>query len=1065
VSRVKYFLQKHGDCERPCIMWAWADRLRDDYIVHQIEKFKEVGIDDFYVHPSWMSEYDNHMSEFFLDKIKLIVETAESLGMRFSLYDEYDWASGICGGQVIAEHPELRMTAIKWARADVQAGEATNLWFRGKLLAVQVQYLDKVGNRADVTKEAKVDVFGEEEGGRVVWVNKNTCTAQVFVFSYDKMDGYSAAAKWSSFLPEPMPGFVDTMHPDSIKQFLSMTHDKYLKALGEERFGTTIRRAFTDETPMGPLFVDDATRPYSVALEEEFYKEHGYRLSDDYIALTNTCECAADMKVLYDYYNTCTRLFNENWLRPYAAWCHEHNLQLTGHLSGAGHMHFQGLQMGDFYRSLSNFDVPGVDSILSKKYVNDIGFGITPQKMTASLAKFQNKDRVICETFSGSGWDCNLEDMKRVINRLMLSGVTYIMYMTASYSQNEGRKNLPIGYPPSHGYNNPLFKHYEPLTDYTAIRSFLLSQTKPHSHTLILTPQIDAWTHMEDWRWMCKRHEAWAITPCGLSYNNVDYDMFFEFMTEGVTVENGQIVINGYRYDTIILPSIRCSNQFTMDLLESFAKQGGRIVFIDSIPTLAVDTGKEYDLAKACGLDKDALSVFTGDRKDYATYENSHVMLINMGHYKSGVATSTDLINMEIEEFKCRDVFWKDLSRFARNGDPGEKVTVLSMPNGVNMARRTAKGLYCCLVSNDTAQEAVARLRVHSDDTLTLLKGTQLYDVCAEDGIVTITLAPHDMSILLLTETGVSVEGISKGQQDEAPCGETTELVMKKGWTVKRSRPNELPLPIRYLTKAEPCGKLDPAIAKLAETAEVPYAIQEFPAGMGLDFGSGYAAFARFEILDMPKTLELFTEIVDDAELWLNGTLLSGYKTVMERGPRDKVTDITGLVKPGTNVLVMIHRMPAWAGPHQMPISIVRGDFRLDDAERIVADYDAIDVNRYFTQQGLRYYQGELCYENSFTLDADAKKVIVKLETSEVAEVIVNGVSAGVMCWHPYEADITSLCKQGENKLEIVYTTTSEAAMVLEEMVYISQGVSEYRDKVAPQAIGSATPPVITIIQ
>ena len=75
----------------------------------------------------------------------------------------------------------------------------------------------------------------------------------------------------------------------------------------------------------------------------------------------------------------------------------------------------------------------------------------------------------MCETFSGSGWDLTLEDAKRIMNKLMTLGVTYTIYMTASSSLNEGRKNFPIGYPPSHGFNNPLFRHYGKLTDYNAI--------------------------------------------------------------------------------------------------------------------------------------------------------------------------------------------------------------------------------------------------------------------------------------------------------------------------------------------------------------------------------------------------------------------------------------------------------------------------------------------------------------------------------------------------------------------------------------------------------------------
>ena len=78
---------------------------------------------------------------------------------------------------------------------------------------------------------------------------------------------------------------------------------------------------------------------------------------------------------------------------------------------------------------------------------------------------------------------------------------------------------------------------------------------------------------------------------------------------------------------------------------------------------------------------------------------------------------------------------------------------------------------------------------------------------------------------------------------------------------------------------------------------------------------------------------------------------------------------------------------------------------------------------------------------------------------------LVNDVSAGVCCWSPYEADITKLCRKGNNKIEILCTTTAEPSMVLEEIILVSQGVSEYHDEVSPRPVGINAAPVITVIE
>lgn len=149
--------------------------------------------------------------------------------------------------------------------------------------------------------------------------------------------------------------------------------------------------------------------------------------------------------------------------------------------------------------------------------------------MLASVAKFNGKDNTMCETFSGSGWDLSLEEIKRIMNRLMSLGVSYIIYMTAFYSMSEGRKDFPIGYPPSHGYNNPLFRHYSTLTDYAAVRASLMTKTKPVGSSLVLLPQVDAWTHHPTEALHNSRLNLdWQHSTLQLQNANVEHDILFE---------------------------------------------------------------------------------------------------------------------------------------------------------------------------------------------------------------------------------------------------------------------------------------------------------------------------------------------------------------------------------------------------------------------------------------------------------------------------------------------------------------------------------------------------------
>ncbi|MBQ9938483.1 MAG: hypothetical protein IJO96_03025 [Oscillospiraceae bacterium] len=1039
----KYILSKNTLGERPAVMWGWMDKLDDEEIVYQIKAFKDAGIEEFYIHPGWTWEGDPYMSEGFLKQIKLAADTAESLGIHYSIYDECGWASGSCGGQLMEKYPENRMSMLFWETANVMAGCYMEQWFKGEVLAVQARYSDKLNHREDITDQVRIEVFGDKEGGRVFWKNDNCASATVWVFTKKYIEGFSATNYWRADAANK-PGFIDSLNPDTFRKYFEMNHEKYRKILGD-KFGTLIQHIFTDETPMGD-WCGKNSRTYSAVLEDVFYKENGYHLRDHFIALTGLFDTDEDIKVRYDFHRTCTKQFCKSFLDQYVEWCRKNNLKLTGHMSGEGVLEYQTYQFGDFYETLSRFDVPGVDNILSKIYVDWDVWG-WETKLLASVAKFAGKKRTMCETFSGSGWDLTLEDAKRIMNKLMTLGVTYTIYMTGFSSLNEGRKNFPIGYPPSHGFQNPLFKHYDMLSDYNAVRSSLMEKTMHLGSALILVPQIDAWSNLEKARSGSKLDCTWRECGLALQKRSVEHDMLFESIISDVQVEDGKIKLRGYTYDTLVVPYVTHSDQATLDKLAEFAKQGGRLVFVGRFPAMAADTSKKYNFAEICGLSEEGKNFFTTNEQDYGTMYEGNIMLVRWG----------DMNKIPKEQFR------DEMSAFVRAGSTTDIIEAVDVPVGVTVSRRKAEGLNCGLIFNDTNETKTVKLRINSSDKLSVIEGTTIADLTAEDGIVTLEVAPHDMPIILLTAEGVTVEGLEKAEEKNNAAGESTTVVLDKNWNFTTERYNMLPVKMKFLELAEPCGKLDEELLKRAETASVQFATGEFPAGKGIEFGGGYAAFGRFEIADLPDYLEMFNEVVGDGEIWLNGKRVTGFRRVHEFGPKDSVADITDLAKVGLNTVVVISRVPSWGGPHGMPSIIVRGNFKLDGYKMVALD-SRIEPRTY-TAQGWRHYSGDSTFSTTFDLEQAAAKVSVEIDTKEVVEVIVNGVSAGRYCWRPYVADITKLCKQGENILELKFTTTMEAEMVIEEVELVSQGFSKFKDEASIKDAGLLSAPKLTIVK
>ncbi|MBQ9939448.1 MAG: hypothetical protein IJO96_07945 [Oscillospiraceae bacterium] len=85
MADIKYVIRKDGDCERPAVLWAWADTIKPEDLVYQMHEFKKMGIEEVYAEPVWSLDVDDYLSDFFMDMIALVSDTADELGIKFSI--------------------------------------------------------------------------------------------------------------------------------------------------------------------------------------------------------------------------------------------------------------------------------------------------------------------------------------------------------------------------------------------------------------------------------------------------------------------------------------------------------------------------------------------------------------------------------------------------------------------------------------------------------------------------------------------------------------------------------------------------------------------------------------------------------------------------------------------------------------------------------------------------------------------------------------------------------------------------------------------------------------------
>jgi hypothetical protein len=141
------------------------------------------------------------------------------------------------------------------------------------------------------------------------------------------------------------------------------------------------------------------------------------------------------------------------------------------------------------------------------------------------------------------------------------------------------------------------------------------------------------------------------------------------------------------------------------------------------------------------------------------------------------------------------------------------------------------------------------------------------------------------------------------------------------------------------------------------------------------------------------------------------------------------------LYHKGENVLAVRVRVN---GPEEGLLEPLRlfGDFlvNLNEGESLGAELKPLPEDYRvctgsWTHQGFPHYSGSGIYEQAIVLDTIEKDCRYKLgfnSGSQAAEVFINGKSAGIAAWEPFEVDITGFLRQGTNRIGIKVTNTLE---------------------------------------
>ncbi len=957
---------------RSAPLWDWNDKITEEGIDFQMEKFKEGGLGGVFIHPrpglitEYLSEDWNHLYDHTIQK-------AKELGMKVWIYDENSYPSGFAGGHVPAEMPDS--------------------YSHGTGMSCQIQDIFK----PDTSHyEAIIKLEGNDLKD-ITAHYKSEIGASGKYYLFKKT--YSQKSYWYGNFP-----YVDLLYKGVTQKFIEITMEGYEK-YNKADFGKTLMGIFTDEPNLEAAMDRRSTAfRWTPDLYSEFHKRWGYDLRINFPSLVD--EVGNWKKVRHDYYETLLEMFIDRWSKPWNKYCEENNLKWTGHYWEHGWPKpTEGIDEASFYLWHQQ---PGIDMLGNEMIPDGMGsqFGNTRAvRELLSAANQGGHSRRLSETYGGGGWEINFTNLKRLLDWEVVLGVNFVNQHLSYYTMKGVRK---FDYPQSFSYHEPWWNDYKLMGDYIGRICLATAAGQQINRVLVLQPNTTAWMYFS------RKVKNPAIDTIQdhfkhfvyrLERNHYEYDLGSENVLRTIgSVKGGNLVVGQRSYDLVVIPkTMENIDHSTYKLLKEFLEQGGKVLsFTRNVPYV---DGGESNAVKELMNTRPKQWIFAGDPDDDSVAKLFVIkdFSISEPSSKSG------------ELYYQRRIMKDGQLIFFVNSDTVQNVTASIKADGASVIRMD-------LISGNCYQVPVKVLNSQpkTDENQLSIVNCQF----------SIDLPPVGSALYYISNEKLS-EPIDS-------CNSSTIREISNNGKTEVHPDNENVLVLDYLdfkTKniTMPDVHFMKAMYKLFEVNHFPmgnpwqHKIQYKQDYLALDtfkIGSGFEASYHFNVsqnIDL-KSPGNISAVVEHPELWkvyLNGELIEKSNDWFVDRDFHRFP-IGERLKKGVNTLtIKADKMSVFA--EIMPVYIV-GNFILKPLKQgfEIAEGKMTGLGSW-KKMGYPFYSQKVDYTQKYQVQNEGAAYFVKLDkwNGTVAEVSVNGARAGLIFTPPYELNVTSLLKPGENEIKV----------------------------------------------
>ncbi|HHV12448.1 MAG TPA: hypothetical protein GXX75_19420 [Clostridiales bacterium] len=990
--------------------WSWNCKITKELIDEQLEVFKKMGFGGAHLHPR-TGLATPYMGEEYLEYIRYTCDRAKEMGMLTWLYDEDRYPSGAAGG-LVTEDLELRSRHLVLSRKQkaemckdreeflrqIHSGEKPAGYY---VTAYEIS-LEKgcLSSYRRLSPEEAEHAVQEEKGGRVWYA-------------------YLVLAEESPWFNDQT--YLDALNKKAVERFIEVTHERYYKAVGDE-FGEAIPAIFTDEPhvkgKMTLPFAEsegDVTLVYTDDFSDTFKAQYQVELLDVLPEILWELQDGRVSIHRYHYHDHLTERFVSAYSDTIGEWCEKHKIALTGHFLSERTLFSQTLALGEAMRCYRSFQLPGIDILCDQKE-------LSTAKQAVSVARQKGREGVISELYGVTHWDYGYKGHKLQGDWQAALGVTirtpHLAFMSM---EGEAKRDWPA----SISYQSPWYETYSYIEDHFArvntaltrgkaivkvgvihpIESFWISYG-PNDQTQTIRDQLDAnYENLMQW----------------LLYGMVDFDLISEaLLPEQCAVPGAPLKVGGMEYDTILVPDCRIIRSTTLDRLEVFARQGGKVIFAGRVPRL-VDA-QESDRAQQLA-DRSVRISFNREELLDSLKEDRLIEV----RQKNG-KLSDNLFYQLRQDNNCRWLFICHVKQKKNRIDIPEEYQLRLKGAYRVFLYDTLKGSKAELDVEYQNGDTLFPMELYGEDSLLLKLIDQSPEgrTGAEDqGIGTATVELVDQaSVIASMELADQDQKISMIAM-EPTLHKVKTLYGPKGFTL--SEPNALLLD--YAQYQFNDGEIQPrneilridneirsrlGLPRRQDAYKQPWRIPDEEEVK--DFVTLYYDFeSEIEI----KGAQLALERPENAEITFNGEKVTkspiGY--YVDRFIR---TLPLPAIKKGSNHLML--RIPFWRKTNLENLYIL-GDFGVSVRGTLAVLTEAPTRLEFgdITGQGLPFYTGNLTYHFDVEAASEEKETILCVPhfASPVLGLCLDGEDKGLIAFAPHRLSLGKLGK-GLHKLDII---------------------------------------------